>query len=76
MSREVRVSAKTPCPKCGGKEFSMAEVFIHGGKGARLINFPSKRFTTFTCVQCAYTEFYKLPMKQAFSLIDHNVSSF
>lgn len=70
MSREVRVTSTKPCPKCGNKVFNMAEVVMQGGGVVRWLSFPTKRFTTFSCDQCTYTEFFKVPMKRAPSVLD------
>jgi len=65
-----RVRAKQPCPKCGCKDFEMGEVFMAGSVAAKLFNVQNRKFTTFTCIGCKYTEFYQVPMSKAHNVLD------
>lgn len=68
--KSKKVKAKQPCPKCGGKEFEMAEVYVAGSLMERLFSVENQKFTTLTCVKCKYTEFYKVPLKRARNVLD------
>lgn len=64
------VSSKYPCPKCGSKEFTMGEVYMAGSKTMKVFNIQNRKFTTFTCLGCSYTEFYQVPMRRALNVLD------
>jgi len=55
---------KYTCPKCGGKEYKLAELRAHYSVVSMLSNLGYKVFTTVTCSRCQYTEFYKVPLKK------------
>ncbi|WP_445199978.1 zinc ribbon domain-containing protein [Tenuifilum sp.] len=65
-----RVRAKQPCPKCGCKDFEMGEVFMAGSVATKLFNIQNRKFTTFTCLSCKYTEFFQVPMSKALNVLD------
>ncbi len=47
------------CPKCGGTSFESSEMRATGGFFTKIFNVQTKRFTTISCRQCHFTEFYK-----------------
>ena len=63
MKKEVPM-IKYTCPKCGGKEYRLAEMRAHYSFISILSNFGYKVFTTVTCARCQYTEFYKVPLRK------------
>lgn len=65
-----RVKGKNPCPKCGCKDFELGEVYIAGSVLNKLFNIQNRKFTSFTCVNCKYTEFYQVPVKRALNVLD------
>lgn len=55
----VKENSKLSCVKCGGTDFSTAQISTAGGVISRLFNFQYKRFNALSCTSCGYTEFYK-----------------
>jgi len=47
------------CPKCGNKHYEADEMRATGGVFAKIFDVQNKKFTTISCTQCGYTEFYK-----------------
>ncbi len=47
------------CPKCQNMEFETDQMAATGGGVSKFFNVQNKKFTTVTCTQCKYTEFYK-----------------
>lgn len=64
------VRSKQPCPKCGGKDFMLGEVYMAGSLITKIFNIQNKKFSSFTCLKCKYTEFYQLPAKSALNVLD------
>lgn len=53
-------NSRWQCPKCGRYEFETDTLTGTGGFFSRMFDIQNKRFTTVTCVQCRYTELYKV----------------
>ena len=64
------VQSKQPCPKCGGKDFDLGEVHIAGSMLTRIFNIQNRKFSSFTCLWCKYTEFYQVPARKALNVLD------
>lgn len=64
------VKSKNPCPKCGGKDFEMGEAHISGSVLTKLFNIQNRKFSSFTCMKCRYTEFYQVPANKALNVLD------
>ena len=47
------------CPKCGHAACDVSEMRATGGIFSKIFDVQSRRFTTLTCKQCTYTEFYR-----------------
>ena len=47
------------CPKCGNMQYELDEIRTTGGALSKIFDVQNKKFTTVTCTQCQYTEFYK-----------------
>ena len=47
------------CPKCGHTQCDVSEMRATGGILSKIFDVQSRRFTTVTCGQCTYTEFYR-----------------
>ena len=47
------------CPKCGSSQCEIDEMRATGGAFAKIFDVQNKKFTTITCANCKYTEFYK-----------------
>ena len=47
------------CPRCGYESYEVDEMRATGGALAKIFDVQNKKFTTVSCEQCRYTEFYK-----------------
>jgi len=47
------------CPKCGHKEYEVGEIRVAGSFWTKIFNIQNKEYSSVTCSQCSYTEFYK-----------------
>lgn len=47
------------CPKCSGTQYEIGEIRAAGGFWSKIFDVQGKRFSSVTCCQCKYTEFYK-----------------
>lgn len=47
------------CPKCGGRNAEMDQIRTTGSVFSKFFNIQNRRFTTVSCTQCGYTEFYR-----------------
>lgn len=61
---------KYTCPKCGSKTFVKSEISTSGSFLTRVLKIQRKRFTTVTCSECKYTEFYNLSPKRLGDVLD------
>lgn len=68
------VRSKLPCPKCGNKDFEVGEAHIAGSFLTKLFDIQNRKFTSFTCTKCKYTEFYQIPANKALNALDFFVS--
>ncbi|HOP02890.1 MAG TPA: zinc ribbon domain-containing protein [Tenuifilaceae bacterium] len=64
------VHSKQPCPKCGCREFELSEAHMTGGTFTKLFNIQNRKFSTFTCTKCKYTEFYQIPSSSVLNFLD------
>lgn len=74
MAMEKIIRSKYLCPKCGGHEFEIGEVFMAGSAIAKIFNFEFKQFSTVTCTKCKSTELFKIPKKEIQNLLDFMIS--
>lgn len=51
--------ANWECPKCKNKKFEEDKLAATGGGLSKVFDVQNKKFTTVTCTNCRYTEFYK-----------------
>jgi predicted nucleic-acid-binding Zn-ribbon protein len=61
---------KYVCPKCGHKQFEVGEMRATGSFMTKLFNIQNRRFTSVTCKQCSYTEFYAASSNQLGNILD------
>jgi predicted nucleic-acid-binding Zn-ribbon protein len=47
------------CPKCSNTQYEIGEIRAAGGLWSKVFDVQGKRFSSVTCSQCKYTEFYK-----------------
>ena len=64
------VKSKQPCPKCGKKDFFLGELYMAGSLFTKLFNIQNRKFSSFTCTNCKYTELYQIPAKNALNVLD------
>jgi len=58
------------CPKCGNKQFETGEMRATGGFLSKIFDVQSRKFTTITCTQCKYTEFFAASSSQMGNILD------
>jgi len=47
------------CPKCSNNRYEIGEIRAAGGFWSKILDVQGKKFSTVTCTQCKYTEFFK-----------------
>jgi predicted nucleic-acid-binding Zn-ribbon protein len=47
------------CPKCGNTNYEIGEIRAAGGFWSKIFDVQGRRFSSVSCTQCKYTEFYK-----------------
>lgn len=58
------------CPKCNGKSYSVAEMRATGGIWSKLFDVQTQKYTSVTCDNCKYTEFYKANTRALSNIFD------
>jgi predicted nucleic-acid-binding Zn-ribbon protein len=58
------------CPKCGCSTCNIDEMRATGGFWTKIFDVQSKKFTTVTCTQCKYTEFFKADSSMLGNIFD------
>jgi len=58
------------CPKCGGRECEVGQMAATGGGWAKIFDVQNKKFSTITCSNCRYTEFYQVPTSKLGNIFD------
>ena len=61
---------KYTCPKCSNKHFEAGEARTTGSFLTKLFNIQNRKFTTVTCSQCKYTEFFAAESNQLGNILD------
>ncbi|HPF04100.1 MAG TPA: zinc ribbon domain-containing protein [Bacteroidales bacterium] len=61
---------KYVCPKCGCRLCTTGEIRTTGSFVTKLFNIQNKHFTSVTCNDCKYTEFYSMPSKMIGNVLD------
>ena len=64
---------KYNCPKCGTKTCSTGEIMAAGSFLTKIFNIQYRRFTSVTCTECKYTEFYNMTSKKIRNILDIQV---
>ncbi len=47
------------CPKCNHTDYKTGQIRVTGGFWSKIFDVESRRFTSVTCRNCTYTEFYQ-----------------
>ena len=50
---------KWSCPKCAEKNYDLGEIRVTGSFWSKIFNIQNKRYSSVTCENCSYTEFYR-----------------
>lgn len=58
------------CPKCGNKDYDLSEMRATGGTLSKIFDIQNKKFTSVTCTNCTYTEFYKAKTSAMSNIFD------
>jgi len=58
------------CPKCDGKSYTVAQMRATGGILSKLFDIQTQKYTSVTCDNCKYTEFYKASTKAISNIFD------
>jgi uncharacterized protein len=56
MSDQIR---NYTCPKCNCNTYKLGQMRATGGTLSKIFDIQNQKFTSVTCEQCTYTEFYK-----------------
>ncbi|MCB9001396.1 MAG: zinc ribbon domain-containing protein [Bacteroidales bacterium] len=70
MTKVKKVRLKTHCPKCGGVEFEIQEMYVTGSRMARLFDIQNRKFNAVSCAKCGFTELYKLNTSKGLDILD------
>ncbi len=58
------------CPKCNNKTYETGEMRATGGTFSKIFDVQNKKFTSVTCKNCTYTEFYKTETSAISNIFD------
>jgi hypothetical protein len=58
------------CPKCGNKTYIVGEMRAAGGFLSKIFDIQTEKYTSVTCGNCKYTEFYKSTTKALSNIFD------
>jgi len=58
------------CPKCGHLEFQVGQMRATGGTLSKIFDVQSQKFSSVTCENCTYTEFYKAKTSALSNIFD------
>ncbi|MBU2938019.1 zinc ribbon domain-containing protein [Lacinutrix sp. C3R15] len=47
------------CPKCNNHTYTTGQMRATGGRWSKIFDVQSQKYTSVTCNNCTYTEFYK-----------------
>ncbi len=58
------------CPKCAGTRCDVGEMRAAGGFWSKIFDVQGARFSSVTCENCRYTEFFKAPSSMLGNIFD------
>ena len=58
------------CPKCENKTYIIGEMRATGGIFSKIFDIQTEKYTSVTCGNCKYTEFYKSTTKALSNIFD------
>jgi predicted nucleic-acid-binding Zn-ribbon protein len=64
---------KYACAKCKHTEHKVGQIKASGGALASIFDLENKTFTTITCINCGYTDFFARPKGDVVQMIADGV---
>ncbi|MBU1370946.1 MAG: zinc ribbon domain-containing protein [Bacteroidetes bacterium] len=61
---------KYHCPKCGSRQYEVGEIRVTGSLLAKIFDVQNKKFSSVTCSNCTYTEFYRVGSNNLANVFD------
>ena len=58
------------CPKCSHQACDVGEMRAAGGFWSKIFDVQGARYSSVTCAQCKYTEFFKAPTSRLGNIFD------
>ncbi|WP_375253160.1 zinc ribbon domain-containing protein [Dokdonia donghaensis] len=58
------------CPKCANTTYSIGQMRATGSFLTKLLNMQTEKYSTVTCKNCSYTEFYKAKTSALSNIFD------
>jgi len=58
------------CPKCKNNAYTTAQMRATGGTWSKIFDVQSQKYTSVTCNNCTYTEFYKAKTSALSNIFD------
>lgn len=58
------------CPKCHSNSYTTAQMRATGGTWSKIFDVQSQKYTSVTCDNCTYTEFYKAKTSALSNIFD------
>ncbi|OIQ41404.1 MAG: GTP-binding protein [Bacteroidetes bacterium MedPE-SWsnd-G1] len=58
------------CPKCKCNSYEIGQMRATGGALSKIFDVQTEKYTSVTCEQCKYTEFYKAPTRALSNIFD------
>lgn len=58
------------CPKCGSKTATVGEIRTTGSFITKIFDIQNRRFSSVSCTECKYTEFYNVSSKKLGDVLD------
>jgi len=58
------------CPKCHSKNYTLGEMRATGGTLSKIFDVQTEKYTSVTCNNCSYTEFYKAKTRAISNIFD------
>jgi predicted nucleic-acid-binding Zn-ribbon protein len=58
------------CPKCNNNTYTSGQMRATGGTWSKIFDVQSQKYTSVTCTNCTYTEFYKAKTSALSNIFD------
>jgi uncharacterized protein len=70
MAETLERLKRYECPKCGNLRCKRGEVRATGSFLMKLLNIQNRRFVSYTCTRCGYTELFEAASSTAGNVLD------